>query len=298
MNPLESGFLLLTSQLGNPERKPLTVSQFRTLAARVRASDISPEDRELTAEDLLVLGFSREMALRIVKLLEERQVLEYYLSRAGRNGCAVLTRAGERYPLAVRKRLGDDSPGSLWAKGDISLLTTPMVSLVGSRDLNTDNKAFAAEVGRQAAIQGYTLVSGNARGADKTAQESCLAAGGCVVCVVADSLEKHKQRARVLFLSEDGFDCGFSSQRALSRNRIIHSLGQMTFVAQSSLGTGGTWDGTVKNLQSGWNPVFCYDDGSKAMGEMDMLGAHLIKVERLADFGKLYDENVDLSIAL
>ncbi len=298
MNAPEAGFLLLTSWLGDPERKPLTVSQLRTLAARIRAAEAPAEDRELAVEDLLPLGYSRDAAQRIVKLLDERQVLEYYLSKGRKNGCNVLTRAGKSYPLAVRKRLGDDSPGSIWAKGDTSLLTTPMISLVGSRDLCTANMEFAAAVGREAALQGYTLVSGNARGADKTAQESCLAAGGNVICVVADNLGKHAQKDRVLYLSEDGFDCAFSSQRALSRNRIIHCLGQMTFVAQSALGTGGTWDGTVKNLQNRWSTVFCYDDGSNAAGELEMLGAHLIKEDRLTDFKKLYDENADLSIAL
>ena len=298
MNSLESGFLLLTSQLGNPERKPLTVSQFRALASRMRETVAPEHDRELTENDLLSLGYSGEMATRIVKLLSEQQLLEYYLSKGRRYHCTPLTRAGEGYPLSVRKRVGDDSPGSLWAKGDISLLATPMLSLVGSRDLCAENKAFAMEVGRQAAIQGYTLVSGNARGADKTAQESCLAAGGNVICVVADSLEKQKEKDSVLYLSEDGFDCAFSSQRALSRNRIIHSLGQMAFVAQSSLGVGGTWAGTTKNLRNRWSPVFALDDGSQSVQQLEMLGACLIHREQLTDLKKLYNENVDLFIAL
>lgn len=297
MNATEAGFLLLTSQLGDPERKPLSVAQFRLLASRVRMANRSADDRELSAEDLLKLGYSRDMANQILKLLDEQPVLDYYLSKARRAGCVPITRSGDAYPSAVRRRLGDDSPGSLWAKGEISLLNTPMVSLVGSRDLHDTNMAFAVDVGRQAALQGYTLVSGNARGADKTAQESCLAAGGNVICVVADNLGKHARKDRVLYLSEDGFDCAFSSQRALSRNRVIHSLGQMTFVAQSSLGTGGTWDGTTKNLQNRWNVVFCYDDGSNAAEELNMLGARLIKRDQLADMKKLYDENMDLSIA-
>ena len=235
MNSLESGFLLLTSQLGNPERKPLTVSQFRALASRMRETVAPEHDRELTENDLLSLGYSGEMATRIVKLLSEQQLLEYYLSKGRRHHCTPLTRAGEGYPLSVRKRLGDDSPGSLWTKGDISLLATPMLSLVGSRDLCAENKAFAVEVGRQAAIQGYTLVSGNARGADKAAQESCLAAGGRVISIVADSLAAQKERHNVLYVSEEDFEAEFSAQRALSRNRCIHALGRMVFVAQSSL---------------------------------------------------------------
>lgn len=287
MNGRETGFLLLTSQLGDPERKPLTVAQFRTLATRVRLAVKPKTDRELEEADLISLGYSGEMAERIVRLLGDRKLLEYYLSRGKRSGCVPLTRAGEGYPLRVRRCLGDDSPGSLWAKGDLSILRQPCVALVGSRELNEENRRFAEQVGIQAARQGFVLVSGNARGADKTAQEACLRAGGNVICVVADSLETHRQREAVLYLSEDGYNNAFSSQRALSRNRIIHSLGKLTFVAQSSLGIGGTWDGTTRNLRAGWSGVFCFADGSRSAQELEQMGAQLIALDPLADFRSL-----------
>ena len=40
MNAREEGFLLLSSTLGNPERKILTTAQLRTLATRVAAMPI------------------------------------------------------------------------------------------------------------------------------------------------------------------------------------------------------------------------------------------------------------------
>ncbi len=294
MNGRESGFLLLTSQLGDPERKPLTVAQFRALASRVRSSAKPETDRELLEEDLTALGYSREMARRILSLLGDRQLLEYYLSRGKRCGCVPLTRAGERYPARVRKCLGDDSPGCLWAKGDISILREPCIALVGSRELREDNRCFAEQVGIQAAKQGFALVSGNARGADKTAQEACLQSGGKVICVVADSLEKHKQKDSVLYLSEDGFNHAFSSLRALSRNRIIHSLGAATFVAQASLHIGGTWDGTARNLKAGWSKVFCFEDGSAPSKELEQMGAQLISTQQLNDLQPLLQDAENL----
>ena len=77
----------------------------------------------------------------------------------------------------------------------------------------------------------------------------------------------------VLWLSEDGFDQTFSALRALSRNRVIHSLGDVTLVAQCTLGKGGTWDGTLKNLHHGYSPVCCYRDESEAMEELIRRGA-------------------------
>ena len=287
MTGAERGFLLLSSHLGNPERKPLTTAQLRTLADRMRYVPRLPEERELMVSDLTALGYRSDMARRILALLNEEELLDHYLTRGVRQGCVPITRVSREYPVILRQRLGLDSPGCLWAKGDVSILNTPAIALVGSRDLNPENKAFAEAVGREAAIQGLTLVSGNARGADKTAQEACLNAGGRVISIVADSLASHKERHNVLYVSEDDFEAEFSAQRALSRNRCIHALGRMVFVAQSRAQQGGTWDGTVKNLRFGWSPVACFRDGSEASRQLEEMGAYLIGKEDLKDFGTL-----------
>ena len=74
------------------------------------------------------------------------------------------------------------------------LFRSPAVALVGSRELRAENRKFAAAVGYRAAEEGLTLVSGNARGADRTAQEACLAAGGRVISIVADELSRSEER--------------------------------------------------------------------------------------------------------
>ena len=283
----ERGFLLLSSHLGEPRRKPLTTAQLRTLADRVQHHIARQDDRALEVRDLIQLGYGSEMAERIAALLSEEDVLDYYLHKGQILGCISITRISEDYPLHLRKRLGLDSPGVLWARGDTGLLHQPMVALVGSRELREENWRFAAEAGRQAAQQGYVLVSGNARGADRTAQESCLAAGGKVISVVADELWKQPLRDGILYLCEDDFEEGFSAQRALSRNRVIHALGLMTFVAQASLHTGGSWDGTVKNLRNNWSTVYGFDDGSDSMRELSQMGMELIGMEKLSDFYNL-----------
>ena len=287
MTGAERGFLLLSSHLGNPERKPLTTAQLRTLADRMAHSPRNSQDREVEAADLVALGYRSDMVRRILALLEEEDLLQHYLHRAIRAGCVPISRISEGYPAILRQRLGLDSPGCLWAKGDVSILRTPAISLVGSRDLRADNRKFAEAVGYEAAVQGLTLVSGNARGADKAAQESCLAAGGRVISIVADELSKHTPRRNVLYLSEDDYEEGFSAQRALSRNRCIHAMGRMVFAAQADLGKGGTWDGCVKNLRFGWSPVACYRDGSEASLQLEQMGAYLVDLQDLRDMGDL-----------
>lgn len=290
----EQGFLLLTCQLGNPERKPLTTAQFRNLASRISAMEKSSQDRGLTPEDLIAIGYDRGMASHIVGLLEDKELLQRYLYRGKLRDCYPISRVSEGYPRVVRKRLGLDAPGCLWAKGDTALLNTPTVALVGSRDLQEPNRAFAEMVGREAARQGITLVSGNARGADRTAQKACLDAGGRVISIVADELQKYPLSRNVLYLSEEGYDLAFSGYRALSRNHVIHALGYLTCVAQCTMGTGGTWDGSLKNLRNRWSPLFCFDDGTKAAAELKQMGATLIQVQELSDFSALLSNIISL----
>lgn len=290
MIPREKGFLLLSSHLGDPDRKTLTAPQLRMLAQRVRQWEKTETDRELEARDLLELGFSHDRAVQIATLLSQEDLLEHYVSRGKKLGCMPVTRVSEEYPVLLRHRLGLESPGCLWVKGDISLLNTPGIALVGSRELQVPNRAFAEAVGLQAAKQGLTLISGNARGADQTAQNACLRAGGRVISFVADDLSAHPVCDRVLYISEEDYEAPFSAQRALSRNRCIHALGRMVFVAQSALGKGGTWDGTVKNLRNGWSSIACFRDGSEASLELEQMGAYLVGMEDLQDFGSLLEE--------
>lgn len=248
--------------------------------------------QQLSSSELTALGYDLAMAQRIVQLLSDEEQLDWYLRSGKRAGCTPITRISEHYPLVLRKRLGLEAPGCLWAKGELSLLQQPAVSLVGSRQLRPENAEFARETGKQAALQGYALVSGNAVGADQTAQKACLAFGGSVISVVADKLEDKPIQPNVLWLSEDSFDADFSTPRALSRNRVIHCLGCLTVVAQSDLGKGGTWDGTTKNLRYGWSPVFCYADATEAMTELIQMGAAPVNKEKLADLSALQRSDI------
>ena len=281
MNVREQGFLLLTGYLGDSLEKPLTIPQLRKLTQRMQSSQMPREDRELVPGDIIRLGYDAEMAERICSLLSRTEQLRRYVQQGDHFDCYPLTRISLNYPQRLRDCLAAEAPGVLWAKGNPEILQRPAIALVGSRDLRDENLTFARQVGIAAAQQGYVLVSGNARGADRAAQDSCLEQGGYVISVVSDRLEKYPLQSHVLYLSEEGYDLEFSPARALQRNRIIHSLGTKTFVAQCALGKGGTWSGTVKNLQASWSPVFCFCDGSAASLELEQRGAMLVDLPAL-----------------
>ena len=287
MTGAERGFLLLCCHLGDPQRRPLTVAQFRRLARLVRSGEKVVEDRELELSDLMQLGCGKEEAQRILSLLDEEERLDRYLMKGAKLGCVPLTPLSPGYPRRLLTALGDDAPACLWAWGDLSLLERPGVALVGSRDLEPENAAFTRQVGQEAANQGLTLISGNARGADRTAQEAALAAGGAVISILADRLMDHVPVPNLLYLSEEGFELEFSAQRALSRNRCIHALGLCTIAAQCTLRSGGTWDGSVKNLRYGWSPLYIFDDKSESAEVLEQMGAVKLGFEALKDLRDL-----------
>ena len=287
----EQGFLLLTSTLGDPERKPLTVAQFRSLTKRVIVAEREVTSRELEIGDLVKLGYDTPMAERIYGLLCDTNRLREYLRRAADCDCFPISRYNPLYPVPVRRRLGLDAPGVLWAKGNGNLLNRPAVAVIGSRDLREENRKFAAEAGRQIAKQGYVLVSGNANGADKTAQSACLEADGSVISVVADSLQKQPLTENMLYLSLDDFDRSFSPQRALHRNHVIHTMASLTIAAQCTLGKGGTWDGILANLKHGWTPVCIFDDGSEASTDLQNRGVQPISVNDLQNLAALAEKS-------
>lgn len=247
------------------------------------------QQRELTEEDFRAMGYGREMTLRLLSLLSDGDLLTAYVAWGEKRDCHPLTRGEDGYPALVRKRLGGESPACLFYKGERELLELPAVALAGSRDLRPANLEFAKEAGRQAAKNGLVLVSGNARGADRAAQEGCLEAGGKVISVVADSLLEKPLRKNMLYLSLEDYDAPFSSVRAHSRNRVIHTIGLGTLVPQCTLGAGGTWSGTTRNLREGWSPVLCFRDGSPASRELARLGAQLVELSELADLPELLE---------
>ncbi len=253
----------------------LSLAQARELSRRARAAGIGEEDpfRDVTVKDVRRLGYSEYEAGHIVSLLGRERQLDGYLLAAEKAGVTVITRLDNRFPRKLREQLGARCPAALFCRGDLRLLQRPCISVVGSRHLAQPGAQFAAQAGCLAAKEGFTLCSGDAMGADRTAQEACLSNGGSVLIFPATELVYCPVRENVLYAAEGGFELGFSAQRALGRNRFIHAMGEKTLVAQTSFGKGGTWNGSLDNLQHEYSPLFVFDDGSEGARALCARGA-------------------------
>lgn len=275
MKQTERGLLLLCCPLGDAMAGALSLAQARELSRRARAAGIGEEDplRDVTVKDVRRLGYSEYEAGHIVLLLGRERQLDGYLLAAEKAGVTVITRLDSRFPRRLREQLGARCPAALFCRGDLRLLQRPCISVVGSRHLASPGAQFAAQAGCLAAKEGFTLCSGDAMGADRTAQEACLRGCGSVLIFPATELVYCPARENVLYAAEGGFELGFSAQRALGRNRFIHAMGEKTLVAQTGFGKGGTWSGSLDNLQHEYSPLFVFDDGSEGARALCARGA-------------------------
>ena len=279
--------LLLCCALPEDAARPLTLPQFEERGRRVRLLSSSAADPlgEVTARELRRLGYDEAQCARILTLLARREKLRQYLTAAERAGIRPVTRLSEGYPARLWQTLGTRCPAVLFAKGDPALASARCITVVGSRELTAEGRAFAVSAGRLIAEAGLTLCSGGAIGADLAAQGACLAHGGSAVIFPAGPLTDCQAQARTLYLAEQAFDAPFSPARALTRNRYLHAMGEKTLVAQCTRCTGGTWEGAIENLRRGYSPVFVHADGAE--GTQALLARGASPVTRLHDLDEL-----------
>lgn len=288
MTAREMGLLLLCSSLGDAKRHPLTLQRLRELEQAMLQAP-RPLDQLAQVEEAYLrnLGFGAVVSCHMVRLLQQEEQAKAYLARAKAQGIACLTRLSPGYPRRLLETLGSDAPAVLWVKGNLPLLQTDCVSVVGSREIHQPNRTFAWEAGKQIARQGFTLVTGGARGADRAAEQGCASQGGSVIVVLPGAMTDRPVPERGVLCAEDSFDAMFSAQRALSRNRMIHAWGRKVLVAQAASHAGGTWAGTAENLRRGWSPVFQFADGSEAAQALGELGAMGVGMAELAHLDAL-----------
>ena len=192
------------------------------------------------------------------------------LERLDRLGIWVLTTASDEYPARLRERLGDASPPVLFGLGYRSLLDRDGLAAVGSRNADAESLEFARELGGLAAREGWTLVSGAARGIDSEAMRGAFEAGGSVVGVAPEGVERYLRDVSLRTAFMDGGatylspyrpDAPFSVGAAMGRNRLIYCLARAAIVVDSAAGSGGTWAGAVEAITKGWAPVHVREAG-------------------------------------
>lgn len=167
------------------------------------------------------------------------------LQQAAAEQVNLLTIADPRYPELLRHIY--DPPLVLYVRGDVELLSSSCLAMVGSRAATTYGVRIAADLARQLAAGGLTVVSGAALGIDAAAHTGALA-GGRTIGVLGCGLDviyprRHAQlyqeiSATGALVSEFPFGSQPEAFRFPARNRIISGLSVGVVVVEAASKSG------------------------------------------------------------
>lgn len=164
---------------------------------------------------------------------------------------AAVRKAGARYLFhdmpeypALLSQL-EAPPPIVTVRGNIALAMQPCVAMVGARNASAAAIKIAREFARALAGQGFTVVSGLARGIDGAAHEGALGAGlGGTIGVIASGIDityppehadlQERVAAEGLLIAEEAPGTSPRGQLFPKRNRIIAGLCAGTLVVEAA----------------------------------------------------------------
>lgn len=268
--------LLLTNRLVPLDAAPMTAREFWELVERVDPGDLLHDD---VAGIIERGGVDHDEAVRLRTLLDAATALTFEQERLHDNGISLVSALDERFPAALRARLGAACPPFLLVAGPIDWLARPGLGVVGSRDADSGLLDVARRSAELGVVHGWPVVSGLARGVDQASMVSALDAGGQVIGVPAEGITRAARSAQVRRRVHSGELCiaspyapaaPFRAGNAMGRNKIIYALSQVTFVVAADEGSGGTWAGAREALERRYARVAVWvgdgvTDGNRAL---------------------------------
>lgn len=281
LSPNTQAILLLTAPLiaglGTSSSDLLSPGEYKRLARHLREIQCQPADLvSPDAADLMQACQPVIDGARLQRLLGRGFLLSQVIERWQARAIWVVSRADAEYPRRLKVRLREDAPAVIYGCGDLALLDSGGLAVVGSRHVDDSLIDYTMAVGRLTARAGRTLVSGGAKGIDQAAMRGALEAGGKVSGVLADSLEKTTMNREHRNLLLDGqlvlispYDpsAGFNVGNAMQRNKLIYALADVSLIVSAELNKGGTWAGAIEQLNKlKFAPVYVRSVGELSPG--------------------------------
>lgn len=292
--------LALTSRLVDSTVRPLSSREFWALRRRVEPTALHGMTATDISADLMIPADNAE---RIAQLFDRVAGLAIALEKLDHSGIWTITGVGEGYPKRLHARLRDAAPVVLHGVGDNSLLDTDGVGVVGSRDISAEGSNVAREIAHGAVKAGLPVISGAARGVDSNAMNAAFEAGGRVVGIPADSLQRAVARrgtrqgvakGRISLITPYPPTTAFSRGNAMGRNKIIYGLSRCTIVVASDLETGGTWAGATEALKNSYGRIASWTGAGSGAGNRALVDSGAIELAEETRLHEVLNESVVL----
>ena len=224
--------------------------EFLTTKKQQEILDLFFEPRDVFVEfkssfSKLQYLLSKEQFDKMCYALDE-QYLENHIVGLDSQGVKVVTYCSDDYPQQFFNY--QDKPIILYCKGDVSLLSSTCVAVVGTRKPTIYGKQVTEKLSKEIASNGVTIVSGLADGIDTIAHSSALAVGRKTIAVMGSGfndiypkrnfeLEKEIEQ-NGLVITEYAPNIGPATWHYPIRNRIIAGLSKAVLITEASLKSG------------------------------------------------------------
>ncbi len=190
------------------------------------------EATKASEKDLVALdGISPSLARQIAALDVEKVALAEY-GFADTIGAAIMTLDDPAYPARLRDIFSP--PPVLSVIGTLPDPDDPAVAVVGTRAATVYGKTVTTKIVEELVASDVVIVSGLARGIDRVAHESCLAAGGRTVAALGNGLnvfyppENRKLQIKIAetgaLVSQFPFNAKPEKTSFPLRNRVVSGL--------------------------------------------------------------------------
>lgn len=186
---------------------------------------------------------ARGGAKRTIKIASAAEA-EAERSKLARLGARLLVWGDTDFPL--RLAAIDPPPPAIAIIGRTELLTRPTVAIVGSRNASAAGRRIAGDMAKALGTEGFTVVSGLARGIDTSAHRAALDTGTAAVLAGGlDIVYPEENRELQAAIAADGvlvseMPPGTSPQARHfpRRNRLISGLSLAVVVVEAALRSG------------------------------------------------------------
>ena len=183
---------------------------------------------------------------------DARKTIEYSESK----GIGLLGYYDEEFPQTLRNTINEegklDPPLLLWYRGDLSVLSTTGLAVIGTREPTKVGVAGGEYLAGEFAKRGLNIISGLAIGCDTCGHKGALKVGGKTTAILANGLdhdsiypEENQDLAEEivnsggLLLSEYRIGTTVNRYNLVARDRLQAGLASATLIIQTGV-KGGT----------------------------------------------------------